>query len=96
MGFNRAKSQCCAVNTAASSKQGHDPKCFSISCIQNTFVVDQLFFLNLMAELCIKIYVVDTQLGAIKHRRNGKLFPKPKPSLLKNIVILQQCCSFET
>lgn len=96
MGFSRAKSQCCAVNTAANSKQGHDPKCFSISCIQNALVMAQLFLLNLMAELHIKIYVANAQLGTITHGKNGKLFPKPKPSLLKNIVILQQCCNFET
>lgn len=96
MGFSRANSQCCAVNTAASSKQGHDPSCFSISHIQNAFLMAQLFLLNLTVELCIRICVADAQLGPVTHGRNGKLFPKPEVSLLKNIVILQQCCVFET
>lgn len=56
----------------------------------------QLFLLNLMAELCIRICVADAQLGPITRGRNGELFPKPKLSLLKNIVIPQQCCVFET
>lgn len=96
MGFSRANSQCCAVNTAASSKEGCDPSCFSISCIQNAFLMTQLFLLNLMAELGIKICAADAQLDPVTHGRNGKLLPKPKHSLLKNTVILQQCCDFKT
>lgn len=56
----------------------------------------QLLLLNSMVVLCIRISVADAQLGPLIHGRNGKLFPKPKLSLLKNIVILQQCCVFET
>lgn len=56
----------------------------------------QLFLLNLMAEVHVKIGVADAQLGPITCGRSVKLLRKPELSLLKSIVILQQCCDFET